>query len=113
VAQPVLGQRGRGLIDKRADRADFVVLDVRTPEEFAAGHLPVEGGTLRNLDFYADGFRQQLDRLDRDVTYLVYCRTDNRSGEAIAMMQNLGFERLYNLDGGIVAWQDAGLALAR
>jgi len=84
---------------------DLVVLDVRTPEEFAEGHL--EGAVL--VDFYAADFAEQLAALDTDVPYLVYCRSGNRSGQALGVMEQLGFTSAVDVDGGIVAWADAGL----
>lgn len=85
--------------------ADLIVLDVRTPEEFAEGHL---AGALL-VDFYDADFAEQLTALDRDVPYLVYCRSDNRSGQALGVMGQLGFSSVADVDGGIVAWNDAGL----
>ena len=67
--------------------ADLVVLDVRTPEEFSEGHL--EGAVL--VDFYDADFAEQLAALDPDVPYLVYCRSGNRSGQTLDIMQQLGF----------------------
>jgi len=84
---------------------DLVVLDVRTPEEFAEGHL--EGAVL--VDFYDADFADQLAALDANVPYLVYCRSGNRSGQALAVMDQLGFTSAADVDGGIVAWSDAGL----
>ncbi len=84
---------------------DLVVLDVRTPEEFAEGHL--EGAVL--VDFYAADFAEQLAALDTDVPYLVYCRSGNRSGQALGVMEQIGFTSAVDVDGGIVAWTDAGL----
>ena len=84
---------------------DLVVLDVRTPEEFAEGHL--EGAVL--VDFYAADFAEQLAALDTDVPYLVYCRSGNRSGQALGVMEQLGFASAVDVDGGIIAWADAGL----
>ena len=85
----------------------LVVMDIRTPEETAGGTLP----NAIELDFYSDGFRSELDALDRAVPYLVYCRSGNRSSEAVSVMADLGFERIYELGGGIVTWVDAGLPL--
>jgi phage shock protein E len=85
--------------------ADLVLLDVRTPEEFAEGHL--EGAVL--IDFYDADFADQLAALDRDVPYLVYCRSGNRSGQAMSVMEDLGFTSAVDVDGGIVAWSAAGL----
>jgi phage shock protein E len=84
---------------------DLVVLDVRTPEEFAEGHI--EGAVL--VDFYAADFADQLAALDTDVPYLVYCRSGNRSGQALGVMEQLGFTSAADVDGGIVAWTGAGL----
>jgi len=88
--------------------ADLVVLDVRTPEEFAEGHL--DGALL--VDFYDADFTAQLAALDPDVPYLVYCRSGNRSGQTLAIMNELGFESAVDVDGGIVAWADAGLPIS-
>ena len=81
------------------------MLDVRTPEEFAEGHL--DGAVL--VDFYDADFADQLAELDPDVPYLVYCRSGNRSGQTLDVMEQLGFTSAVDVDGGIVAWQDAGL----
>ena len=84
---------------------DLVVLDVRTPEEFAEGHL--DGAVL--VDFYDADFADQLAALDTDVPYLVYCRSGNRSGQTLDVMEQLGFTSAVDVDGGIVAWSSAGL----
>ena len=85
--------------------ADLVILDVRTPEEYAAGHLE---GAVR-IDFYDADFADQLDQLDPEVPYLVYCQSGNRSGKTLTMMEQLGFASASDIGGGIVAWQSAGL----
>ena len=82
---------------------DAVVLDVRTPEEFAQGNI--EGAV--NIDVKNPNFSGQIKGLDKDKTYMVYCRTGRRSTTACQMMQNEGFKNLYNLQGGFVAWQAA------
>lgn len=83
---------------------DLVILDVRTPEEFAEGHLE----DARLIDFYAEDFADRLEELDRDVPYLLYCRSGNRSGQVAEMMEELGFADVADVDGGIVAWIEAG-----
>lgn len=85
--------------------ADLVVLDVRTPEEYSEGHL--DGSVL--VDFYDADFAEQLAALDPDVPYLVYCRSGNRSGQTLDIMQQLGFASAADVGGGILAWADAGL----
>ncbi len=69
-----------------------VLLDVRTPGEFAEGHLD---GAI-NIDVQSADFEAQLGRLDPDVPYIVYCRTGNRSGQAIDRMEAFGFADLSN-----------------
>lgn len=97
------------MIQDNQGKADFVILDVRTPGEFADGHI--EGAVL--LDFNAANFEAEVDKLDKDIRYVVYCRTSNRSGQAINVMKKLGFAEVYDLDGGIVAWQAAGYPVVK
>ena len=85
--------------------SDLVILDVRTPEEFAEGHL--EGAVM--IDSYDLDFADQLAELDPDVPYLLYCRSGNRSGQTLALMEELGFTDVADVDGGINQWQAAGL----
>ncbi len=86
------------------DPAGLVVLDIRTPEEFAEVRI----ADAINVDFYAPDFADQLDVLDKSDPYVMYCRTGNRSSEAIETMKELGFEEVYEIDGGIVNWYDSG-----
>jgi phage shock protein E len=87
----------------------ITVIDVRTPEEFAEGHI--DGATM--IDFYADTFAADIAALDPDGTYLLYCRSGNRSGQAASMMEQLGFRQVYDLEGGVVAYGGQGLPLVR
>ncbi len=79
---------------------DIVVIDVRTPEEIAEGKIE---GALE-MDFRADGFAEGLDGLDKEKTYLVYCKSGGRSSNTCNMMSGKGFKKLYNLEGGYTAW---------
>lgn len=88
-----------------ADDSDVVVLDIRTPEEYAAG--VIEGAI--NIDFYEPDFASQLDELDKDTHYVVYCRSDNRSGQAMDTFADLGFAEVTEIDGGIANWYGTGL----
>jgi phage shock protein E len=81
----------------------LVVIDVRTPAEFAAGHV---AGAL-NVDVTSRSFPDDLAELDKDVAYLVYCQTGNRSETAVAKMRELGFSDLVDA-GGVASLQDAG-----
>jgi len=84
---------------------DAVLLDIRTPQEFAEGRI---AGSA-NIDFYAADFRSRLDALDRDTTYVVYCRSGNRSDSAMDIFADLGFTSVYEVDGGIISWVNSGL----
>ena len=80
------------------------LLDVRTPEEFAEGHI----GEAMNIDWKADGFAEKAQaQLATERPVMVYCRSGRRSAEAAAVLEKLGF-KTYNLKGGILAWIDAG-----
>ncbi|GAA4358562.1 hypothetical protein GCM10023185_24400 [Hymenobacter saemangeumensis] len=72
-----------------------VVLDVRTPAEFAAGHL--QGA--QNVDFRAASFQEQVAQLNPQKTYILYCASGNRSGQAAALMQKKGFGKVINAGG--------------
>jgi len=80
------------------------VLDVRTPREFATGHLP---GAI-NIDINAADFDQKVAALDKSKTYLVHCAAGLRSARACGKMSQLNFSTLYNLEGGLRAWEKAG-----
>ena len=85
-----------------------IVLDVRAPEEFAAGQL--EGA--RNLDVSAPDFAEQVAQLPADGRYAVYCRSGNRSAQALTVMRDAGIRDAVHLDGGITAWQSSGRPVA-
>ena len=77
------------------------MLDIRTPAEYAESHLP----HAINFDFYALDFEQQLESLDKDQPYFIYCRTGSRSSVALELMKRIGFKEVYDLKGGIIAWE--------
>lgn len=79
---------------------EVILMDVRTPEETAEGKI--EGAI--ELDFRSPDFAEKLDELGKDKTYLIYCRSGNRSGKTCNLMAEKGFKNLYNLDGGFMAW---------
>ncbi len=82
-----------------------VVLDIRTPEEFAAGHIA--GAT--NINFRAADFEKALAALDKNQTYVLHCASGNRSTQSLPTFNKLGFSSVCHLDGGIKAWQKAKL----
>lgn len=84
----------------KIDDDNVVILDVRTPAETAQGMI--EGAIELNVN--APDFAQRVSELDKDKTYLVYCRSGRRSVTACNVMHNQGFDSLYNLVGGYLAW---------
>ncbi len=86
-----------------------IILDVRTPEEFAGGHL--DGARL--LDFNSGEFSAALPTLDPNATYVVYCRSGNRSGQAVAQMQQQGFSNVTNLGSLEDAASATGIEITR
>ena len=87
--------------------AGVITLDVRTPGEFAEGHL--KGARL--IDFQSGNFENEISILDKNATYAVYCRSGNRSGQAVKVMRDAGFTKVFNMNGGVIDWANAGLPL--
>jgi len=75
-----------------------IVIDVRTAEEYQSGHL--KGATI--IDFRGSDFVDKINKLDKKRTYLLYCRSGNRSGQAMAIFKQNGFTSVYNQQGGII-----------
>jgi rhodanese-related sulfurtransferase len=84
-----------------------ITLDVRTPGEFNEGHI--EGALL--VDFQSGNFENEIASLDKSKTYAVYCRSGSRSGQAVKVMSEAGFTNIYNLNGGVIDWANAGMTL--
>lgn len=89
---------------------EMVLLDVRTEEEFKEGHLE---GAIQHDYYETESFQRFLAGLDTTKSYLIYCRSGGRSGTVLDMMAQMGFDQVYNLDGGINAWKSAGLPVVR
>jgi phage shock protein E len=87
-----------------ATSASTIVLDVRTPGEYAAGHL----ANSINIDIEGMQFTSDVSKLNKTKTYAVYCQSGRRSGIATSEMSKLGFTSLFNLNGGIAGWTAAG-----
>ncbi len=85
---------------KLKENDQTLLLDVRTPEEYQEKHIP---GAI-NINIQDPDFQDKIDELPDDKEYLVYCRSGGRSAKACAIMGTQGFEKLNNLDGGILDW---------
>ncbi len=85
------------------------LIDVRTPEEFAQGHL---FGAV-NINFYDPQFEKKISALRKTMPLYLYCRSGARSGQALAIAQSAGFKNAAHLSGGIMAWQSEGKKVVR
>lgn len=92
----------KALID---GEASVIVLDVRTPEEFAESHIE---GAL-NVDFRGENFAEELAKLDRDQRYIVHCRSGRRSSASMKVFKELGFTDIQHMFEGFNGWQEADL----
>jgi rhodanese-related sulfurtransferase len=99
----------RELLGKRSGDPGFVLLDVRTPKEFDAERIA--GAVM--IDYNSPSFREEMAKLDRSRTYLVYCRTGNRTNGAVKVMRELGFPNVIVFPGGITKWKEAGFPTTR
>jgi len=91
------------------NRENFVIIDVRTPEEYANGHIE----NAINLDYYSKTFKDELDKLDKNKAYLIYCRSGRRTRTVLDIMKELGFTEVYNMLGGITQWEAKGLPIIK
>lgn len=84
------------------------LIDIRTPGEYNQGHI--DGAVM--IDFYAPTYRQNLDKLDKNIPIYIYCRSGNRTGQSVRVLHELGFKEIVNLQRGLIDWQRNGLNLA-
>ncbi|MBT4485153.1 MAG: rhodanese-like domain-containing protein [Candidatus Latescibacteria bacterium] len=103
--EDITAQEAFSLIQDNKENKNFVILDVRTPEEYASGHLE----NAVNINFNSPSFQESLSTLDKNNSYLIYCRTGMRSSNAFEMMKSLGFNMVSNMSGGIIEWENNGL----
>lgn len=92
------------ILKENKNNPDFVILDLRTQAEYDSGFI--SGAKL--VDFYQEDFDKNINQLDKNKIYLIYCRSGNRSSKALTIMKTLTFKRLYHLDGGIKSWTLSG-----
>lgn len=108
ISEHITTKDAVNIIEQNAANSHFHILDVRTHEEFKAGHI----ANAVVIDFYNDNFASELQKLDKQESYLVYCRTGRRSANALELMKRLGFKEAYNMKGGITQWSKEGLPVA-
>ena len=89
-------------VELQTQTSGSIILDVRTEEEFESGYI----AGAKNLDIRGGAdFISSIEELDKTKAYFVYCRSGTRSGQACQLMEKMGFEQVYNLEGGVLAWE--------
>ena len=90
-------------------QSELVIIDVRTPAEFESGHLE----NAVNINFYDPEFKAKLEALDKTEAVSVYCKVGGRSAKAAEVMRDMGFEEVYDLEGGIRNWKKKGKKIVK
>lgn len=91
------------------DTGEYIILDVRTREEFEQSHIE----NAINIDFYSNSFESELNNLDKNKKYLIYCRSGARSSKTLDLMRELDFLEVKDLSGGIISWSKLGYKLVK
>lgn len=102
------GKLSSAAFQQMMDNEDVVILDVRTPREFKKGHIK---GAV-NYDIHSRKFDKHISTIDKNKPVLIYCKSGVRSADAARRLGNMGFDVVYDLQGGILAWEHAGFPLA-
>jgi rhodanese-related sulfurtransferase len=89
------------MMQDNQDNPDFMIIDVRTESEYILGHIE----NAVNIDYYAEDFKQTINQLDKNKTYIVYCGCGGRGGKTLNIMKELGFREVYNIKDGFLDWQ--------
>ena len=108
ISDDIFPSEAYRFITEKKDNRDLVILDVCTPGEFEKAHL----ANAINLNFLSRAFKSQLNALDKDKTYFVYCKVGGRSKFAQKQMKKMGFKEVYNIVGGTFLWEEEGLPFA-
>ncbi len=81
------------------------LIDVRTPEEFAEGHLD----NALNINISETDFITEVEKLNLDEPIYLYCRSGKRSAKASLILKDVGFKEIYDMEGGFLHWESDGL----
>jgi len=95
--------------NKMLDNDSIILIDIRTKQEFDAGHI--EGAIM--IDWYQRYFETAANKLDKNATVLIYCRSGNRTSKAKYMLIGMGFTDIYNLEFGLNDWLKNGFELVK
>ena len=88
---------------------EIVLIDVRTPQEYEQGHLE----NSININIAGDSFKEEVEKLDKSQPVYVYCKVGGRSARAASTLKEMGFEEVYDLEGGIRNWESSGMEIVK
>jgi rhodanese-related sulfurtransferase len=94
---------------KISTEKNIQLIDVRTPEEYQQGHIK----NAKNINVYDANFEKEIQKLDKSKPVYIYCRSGNRSRSAAQVLSNNGFKTIFDLQGGITAWQSANKSVSK
>ena len=92
---------------KTDNKDSYIILDVRTPDEYDETHIE----NSQNIDYNSKTFKLEIEKLDKNKKYLIYCHSGRRSSNAMKIMEKSGFTDLKNISGGIIKWKKNNLPL--
>lgn len=81
-----------------------ILVDVRTQDEYNSGYIE----SSLNIDYLSNGFSENIEKLDKNIPIILYCRSGKRSSMSANKLSKLGFKEIYSLDGGILKWIETG-----
>ena len=93
--------KAKNIIHSNLGKDEFVILDVRTEEEYSNGYIE----NAINLNFYDTNFKKMLKLMDKQKTYLVYCQSGIRSKKTVDFMSEMGYKKIYHMHEGIAGWE--------
>ncbi|PID93535.1 MAG: thioredoxin [Bacteroidetes bacterium] len=107
--QPFIKDLSATEFKKQISSDDAIILDVRTPEEVAQGHI--EGSS--NINYYDENFKEKINLINKEKAICVYCKSGGRSALAAKILAKNGFNRIYQLNGGTIAWEESNFPLTK
>ena len=97
------------ITEYKQENSKGILIDVRKPEEFVEGHLP----NAININVLADDFADKMENIKKKETVYLYCKSGIRSTKATKILDTLGYKNIFNLDGGFLAWEEAGKVIEK
>jgi rhodanese-related sulfurtransferase len=108
IIKKISVQQAREMIEANKGNNKFMILDLRTAEEHKLERIE----NSNNIDFFSENFRKDLNKLDKNKTYIIHCHSGRRAEKTVPIIKELGFKEVYNM-GGIVRWIEAGFKIVK